>query len=315
MRPYILMDALLEDIANDRRIELGETTHIGRSKSCQIHLPEARISRQHAMIRHQDSGYWFYDLGSANGSYINGRRVTVAQRLEHGDTLGLSDHQFTFLRGDSEAGKGIEFEGRTIDATIADIQLSRMLMLVSDIKQFTKISEKLPPEALAQAIGGWYRDCNRLIKRCGGSIDKFVGDALLAYWPDTSHESRRRALVAAGSLREVCAEIQADHRQAFDDLGIDFELGVGIHIGSVAHGPMSEGVFTLLGDAVNVAFRIESLTRKLQKDILVSEDFLEDWEAGGNYCSPEGSQAIKGRSTPLVIYSVTRVPDDETVIP
>ena len=88
-----------------------------------------------------------------------------------------------------------------------------------------------------------------------------------------------------------------------------FRTGVAVHRGPVAYGAISAGEFTLLGDAVNVVFRLEALTRELGKPALISGDFLSDWEEGQTYSPHKGSHNIKGRSKPIEIFCLERAPD------
>ena len=90
------MKGCLVDTTNDSRCELAPVTIIGRNADCQVHIDDPQVSRRHAMIRHQDNGFWFYDLGSFNGSLLNGARVTTTLKLTDGDTLQLADHTYRF---------------------------------------------------------------------------------------------------------------------------------------------------------------------------------------------------------------------------
>src|SRR5436189_170648 len=85
---------------------LSEIAIFGRKQESTICLPDNRVSRRHAMIRRQEEGqYWFYDLGSFNGSYVNGERVTTVRQLEDGDLIRICDfeYQFDLVRPGDEA--------------------------------------------------------------------------------------------------------------------------------------------------------------------------------------------------------------------
>ena len=93
---------LLED-STKRTIPLQDTMLFGRKKDCHIRLTDSRVSRQHAMIRRQDDGdYWFYDLGSSNGSYINDQRVITTRKLNSEDNIRICDHEYSFDSGPKE---------------------------------------------------------------------------------------------------------------------------------------------------------------------------------------------------------------------
>ncbi len=305
------MAGYLMDVETQRKHPLLDTMLLGRKKDCHVRLTDSRVSRQHAMIRRQDDGdYWFYDLGSSNGSYINDQRVITTRKLTTDDKIRICDHEYQFDAG-LVSEKVAEIDDPSLDATISEIRTIPVVMLVSDIKGFTEISEKLPPDMLAQTIGSWYRECDEVLSAYGATVDKFIGDAVLAYWMDISPETRTRALMGAQALQQACGKIAIERADTFSEHDLKLESGLGLHLGKVAHGQMGQGTFTMLGDAVNITFRLESLTRPLKKSILVSEEFLSGWDEGYQFCCHEGSHIVKGRTTPLEVYSVEHIPVEE----
>jgi adenylate cyclase len=295
------LQATLVNKADGTETALPEIAIFGRKQESTICLPDNRVSRRHAMIRRQEEGeYWFYDLGSFNGSYINGERVTTVRQLEHGDTIRICDFEYDF--DIQQPGSGSNF-------TAPDMQVVPMIILVSDIKGFTRLSEMIPHDDLAQAIGSWYGYCDQILTEHGAAIDKFIGDAVLAYWTDTSPNARKWALSAARYLRESCDLIQEEMKATFDRYGMGFSSGVAMHLGEVSWGTLGQGGLTMLGDAVNTTFRIQALTRQLGSDVLVTSDFLKGWKDGGKYTRPLGSHALKGRQAEVDIYAVESAPE------
>lgn len=285
------------------RVELRDTLLIGRRPECNLTLDDTRVSRQHAMIRRQDDGYyWFYDLGSSNGSYINEQRVITTRRLLNGDVIRICETRFEFVG---------EMDGSTWppgEPTMADIRTLPVLLLVSDIKGYSRFAHKLAPDALAQMIGSWYREYDQILHFYGATVDKFIGDAVLAYWLEVEPAARLQAVRAAHALQAACDRISAENVEVFDKLGLRLESGVGLHLGTVAHGQIEKGTFTLLGEAVNEAFQIEALTRGVGRDILLSRQFLEGWEAGMAYCADEGTHQIRDHTKRLHVYSLAMTP-------
>ena len=143
----------------------------------------------------------------------------------------------------------------------------------------------------------------------GATVDKFIGDCVLAYWTGTSPTIRKKALLAARELIQATETIIQGQEEIFAEHDIHLQIGVGLHLGSVAHGAMSKGTFTLLGDAVNVTFRLEALTRTIGSDLIVSDDFVSGWDEGAAYFKAEGSHEIKGRVLPLLVHSVASWPE------
>lgn len=293
--------ATLVNSTDGTEVLLPEIAIFGRTPESTICLPDTRVSRRHAMIRRQeDDEYWFYDLGSFNGSYLNGERVTTVRQLENGDSIRIADFEYNFHLQDPDqpdASPG------------SDLQVLPMIILVSDIKGFTRLSEVIPHDELAQAIGSWYGYCDQILTEHGAAIDKFIGDAVLAYWTDTSPNARKWALSAARYLRESCDLIHEEMRWTFERAGMAFTSGVALHMGEVSWGQIGHGGLTMLGDAVNTTFRIQALTRSLGSDILVSGDFLRGWKDGAQHCRPLGTHPLKGRNAPVDLFALEHAPE------
>ena len=308
-----LRSGKLRDDAAGEEFVLQEVSVIGRNHESAVPIPDPRVSRRHAMIRRQNDGFWFFDLGSSNGSLINGRRVTTAQLLAAGDIIQIADHRFRFhgATGPLAGDHGIQMA----DRTIADVRSRNVVLLVSDIQGFTTISEKLTPDQLAPIIGSWYARTGAILDRHGATLDKFIGDCVLAYWLDTSVASRLSALKAAHEMRQACHQVQQEHRRILEPVGLDFGTGAAVHLGPVAYGAISPREFTLLGDAVNLVFRIESLTRKLAQPVLASSELFVGWAAGLACCRSLGSHPVKGRDQLVEVHALDRDPAvlDESV--
>lgn len=301
--------SLIDDVSGEIFV-LPEVSVIGRSRESTVTVPDPRVSRRHAMIRRQNDGFWFYDLGSINGSLINDRRVTTAQPLRSGDTIRIADRSFRFQGGETTGAAGC---GTSIAAhTIADVRAREVVLLVSDIRGFTALSERLAPDQLAPIIGSWYGRTEAILERHGATLDKFIGDCVLAYWLGTSVDNRLNALRAAQAMRSACEEVRHEHRGLLEPLGLGFSSGAAVHMGSAAYGAFSSREFTLLGDAVNLAFRLESLTRTLGAQVLVSSDLLDGWSEGLACCRSHGVQAVKGRDQAVEVFALECAPSDSS---
>ncbi|MBL9157929.1 MAG: FHA domain-containing protein [Verrucomicrobiales bacterium] len=297
------MNAYLQRIENDEIQDLAAVSIIGRSSECQIVIADPRVSRRHAMIRKQDGGFYLFDLGSFNGSYLNGSRVTAARQLQHGDVLTFADHEFHYgERGEKSSPASLEDLG---GSTIALIRSTPVVLLVSDIKGFTSLSEAIEADDLAQIIGSWYSDCERILAEAGATVDKFIGDCVLAYWTTVTPESLAASFRAAEQLLASCDRIYGERPDVFEKIDRQFEIGVALHTGKVAYGGMSQGEFTLVGDPVNLTFRLESLTRDLGKNVLLSGDFVREWPEVRAHCKNHGVHRVKGRAQGVEVFSVT----------
>ncbi|MDF1823004.1 MAG: adenylate/guanylate cyclase domain-containing protein [Verrucomicrobiales bacterium] len=285
--------------------ELTNVSIVGRSDECQIAVPDPRVSRRHAMIRKQDGGFYLFDLGSFNGSYLNGSRVTAAKQLKSGDIISLAEHEFQFQQDGGTITENLDELG---GSTIALIRSTPVIILVSDIMGYTAMSEAMGADDLAQVIGSWYSDVEAIISSSGGTVDKFIGDCVLAYWTKVDEESIKAALQTAAKLFESSDRIYGMHSEIFDQIGSRFNLGLALHAGKVAYGGLSQGESTLVGDPVNLTFRLESLTRELKQQVLLTGDFQRQIPADFVETKNLGVHKVKGRAQGVEVFALTSFP-------
>jgi adenylate cyclase len=293
---------------DQKTIPLIALMTLGRSRDCTIMLPDHHVSRQHALVRQQGKNdYWFTDLGSINGSYINNKRVITSTRIHHGDIVRISHFEFKVdLPQEANPDKSDEpiTDVSVTDVTLVDTTGGDVTMLVSDVRGYTRISEKLGPSQLAQVIGGWYKRCYLILHQEDAAIDKFIGDAVLAYWLGTGENEAKRALAAARGLNNACAELEQAHQAILAPHGLKFAAGVGIHMGPVTYSSIGSTARTIIGDAVNVTFRLEGLTRQIARKILLSGELVNrcpNLPDAFDFC---GEFAIKGRSGVMEVYGI-----------
>jgi adenylate cyclase len=299
------VSAVLRNLASGEVHPLEDFTLIGRGEGVSLRLADAGISRQHATIRRENFDYWLVDLGSANGSFVNDMALTSARVLRHGDRVRLGNSILVFH--ESGGPQALEFaqSARTQISTLPPRPLATeaATLFVADLKGFTQMSEKLSADQVADLLREWYADCQAIMRRHGASIDKFIGDSVFAYWHGIDMETRRKALSAAQELRSVEIDPATPTRallKARHDISIDCRIG--IHVGTVAMGPMGKGISTAVGDAVNTVFRIETLTRAVGQPLLVSAAFVDGWGNGADFESC-GFHHVKGRVEPIEVFA------------
>ena len=292
----------LEDTAEE--FPLADFNLIGRSQDATIRLVDNGVSRQHATIRRDGKLFWLADLGSANGTFVNDVAISTPRALRHGDHLQFGTCRFVFDNEESEITRELTGSQTQVLHTVAlPVRSVKATLLVGDLKDFTSISAQLTAEEVASLLREWYADCESIIKARGGIIDKFIGDGVFAYWPSIDSESRTRAEEAARLLSSPTTSPSPTRRWLKQNLGITLTCHVGLHVGPVALGAMGRGVNTAVGEAVNVTFRIEALTRRLSQPVLTSAAFLDGWEPGAKKYRSLGPQALKGQPDPVEVFA------------
>jgi adenylate cyclase len=303
------MPAKLKSLEKDLEITLEDFNMIGRSPDATIRLLDGGVSRQHATIRRDGSLFWISDLGSANGSFVNDVAVTTARALRHGDRVQFGTSSFVF-DNDEEGGTG-QTQASSTQAlhTIAlPVKTVKATLLVGDLRNFTAISAQLSAEEVAAMLREWYAQCELVLKSRGAIIDKFIGDGVFAYWHGDTPDIRAKATEAAKILSAPEAADSPKRKWLKENMNLEVFCHIGLNIGDVALGAMGRGMTTAVGEAVNVTFRIESLTRKLQVPVLAGAPFMDGWPEGLSIYQNAGIHPVKGQPDPVEVYSLIDAP-------
>ncbi|HEV7558798.1 MAG TPA: adenylate/guanylate cyclase domain-containing protein, partial [Kofleriaceae bacterium] len=178
-------------------------------------------------------------------------------------------------------------------------------VMFSDIRGFTGMSEGLEPRDVLMMLDDYFGRMSQIVKGHDGVVGKFLGDGMLAFWgvPDRLDDHAVRAVRAARDMRRALRELN-DHRAKSGQPPI--RIGIGIHTGPVAAGMLGgalQAEYTIIGDAVNVASRIEGLTKDHHVDVLVSETTwaqLPVTRRGDKLATAE----IRGRKEAVTVYTL-----------
>lgn len=251
---------------------------IGRSPKNKIVIDSQRVSRRHAIINAQDGGeFWLIDLGSSNGTYLNGRRIHHPVKLSSQDELVIGDQAFVFHQPNAMTDA---YRTTIAQRTVAQVHDISCWLLVADIEEFTVLSGSMDTDNLAELIGGWLARCKEAIEMHQGMMDKYLGDGFLAYWPATANTEKN----VAAALDEL-KRIQQSSNPRFRFV---------VHHGAVAAGGMpSMGEESLMGREVNFVFRMEKLAGALGIPILISAPAKSHLSSLAN-CNPAGAHELKG---------------------
>lgn len=283
----------------EKKIPCKAVLTLGRDKNSDIVIVDLLASRNHAMIRRLGHGdYYLIDSGSSNGSFVNSQRVAMPRLLKNGDRIqiGGSELMFEQERTEEDTLDTISME----ETVIADRPVIRQItVLVADIRGFTSLSEQVNIRTLTRLMTSWFHQVNEVISQHGGIVDKFIGDCVFARWESEMNEAYavKKALQAAVRLNEVTQQLNTN----FAELSEKLRIGVGINTGAASMGIGQDN--TALGDAVNIAFRLESATKVLGKDIVLSES---SYRFLPNECMTGEKQHIrvKGKRDTLRICSL-----------
>ena len=176
-------------------------------------------------------------------------------------------------------------------------------IVFADVTGSTALGERLDPEALRRVMGRYFDEMSAVIERHGGTVEKFIGDAVMAVFgiPRLHEDDALRAVRAAAEMREALEDLNAGLER---DHGVGLEARIGVNTGEVVAGDPSSGQRLVTGDAVNVAARLEQAaepgqillgdpTYRLVKDAVEVEPFE--------------ALELKGKTEAVAAYHLERV--------
>jgi adenylate cyclase len=194
--------------------------------------------------------------------------------------------------------KDLALGGKDVEATV----------LFSDIRGYTTLSEKISPEEVMNLLNRYHSTMGRVFRRHGGVVFDYQGDAQMVVFgaPDPSPDHAKSAVKTAIEMQREMAEL----RKELGELGAALEVGIGVATGTIAYGMVGDEHhkdFAAIGDTVNVAARLQALSRDLGSPITITEQTFE--KVKNSFVTEKlPPTKVKGKSEPLVIY---RVPDQD----
>lgn len=183
---------------------------------------------------------------------------------------------------------------------------AELTILFSDIRGFTSISEKLEPQQVIAFLNEYLSEMAAIVKHAGGTLDKFIGDAVMAFWgepvphPDHADRAADCALAMQAKTAELAKRWVAEGKP-------DIHIGVGINTAEVVVGNIGsldhKLDYTVIGDGVNLASRLESANKEFHTGIIVSEFTLA--KLGDRFdVRALGDVKVKGKERPVAIYEL-----------
>jgi adenylate cyclase len=183
---------------------------------------------------------------------------------------------------------------------------SEITVLFSDIRGFTSISESLDAQELADLLNGYLTEMTRIVFRYQGTLDKYIGDAVMGFWgaPYEEPDHATRACNAALSMLARLAELQKDWRAQGQPV---LDIGIGLNTGVASVGNMGSSMrlaYTAMGDAVNLASRLEGLNKEYGTRIIISESTYKVLQSDRVLVRELDMIRVKGKLLPVTIYEV-----------
>ncbi len=185
-------------------------------------------------------------------------------------------------------------------------QKVELTVLFSDIRGFTTMSETTPPEKIVEMLNVHFSAMADIILKRKGTIDKYIGDAIMAFWgaPVRTNDHPEQAVLAAQEMLEALKGVNA----ALKERGFETEIkiGIGINTGVATIGEIGSEKkknYTIVGDTVNLASRLESITKEYKSPLIFSEYTYEKIKNTVD-CKLLGNVKVKGREQPVTIYTV-----------
>lgn len=254
-----------------------------------------------------------------------GNETTVLRKVQQGDLSTrvpqltadefgeIANHTNVMIEGLIERDHIKNVFGKTVSPAIANRLMQQeeagfplggsiqpLVIMMCDIQDFTSRTEKCPPQTVIKDLNRWFTEAVEAIKDHDGVVDKFIGDGILAIFGlDGDVDACEKAV--------ACAEDMLNRlKRLNEELDDPFAVGIGIHKGDILAGIVGSSErleYTVVGDAVNTAARIENMTRQLRADILVSEAVRNDL-SGTRQWHDFGEQSFKGKTERIRLFGL-----------
>jgi class 3 adenylate cyclase len=260
---------------------------IGRQPDNDLVLDTPGLSRRHALLAAEAAGYTISDLHSRNGTFVNRTVITRPVRLQDGDEIRLGEVALRFRT--TVASEGAEASSPT--QRLDQMRQHACWLLLVDIAGFGALNHELGSEAALRQTQGWIKAISPLIERHGGRINRFLGDAIFAYWL-VDKAPPANVLATLHGIEAWRPQSPLAFRQV-------------LHRGEVlfTHSDLGE---ELTGQEVNFIFRSEKIAKTFGVPAMLSEAAMKALGLDDRTISC-GQSAVDGMPG---LFSFYRLPDD-----
>ena len=233
----------------------------------------------------------------------------IIPTLDHAVTQELEKRRVRFMFSRFISPNMVDQLLKTKDLTSLN-KRAEITILFSDIRGFTSFSEKLSPDEVVTLLNAYLEAMTEVIHRNGGTVDKYEGDAIMAFFGEPiEHEDHAlRAARTALEMQSVLEQLRIEWK-ASGFYEQDFEIGVGVHTGEVFVGLIGSEErlnYTAIGDSANVAARLQELTKTYKVPIIISRDTYEKASESLTVEYLEETE-LRGRTRPVSLYQLTGI--------
>jgi adenylate cyclase len=241
---------------------------------------------------------------------VGGGNYDVAAPVSTNDEIGELGHAMNeMIGGLAERERLRDAFGRAVTPEVRDYLVERgatlggreltVSMLFLDVRGFTTLSEGLAPEETLSWLNTVFAVVGEAIFAAGGTIDKYMGDAVMAVFgaPMPQEDHAQRALNAARQIRMEASALAVEP---------PLRYGIGLHSGPVLAGTMGTKRrmdFTVIGDTVNTASRVEAMCKDLDREVLMTGEFVAQLGTSAGELIDLGDHHLRGRNRPVRLYT------------
>ncbi len=288
----------------------GETIRVGRIEPNDVVLIDRRVSRFHASVSASGSGLVVCDLSSMNGTFVNGSRISTPRSVNSGDIIAVGDTVIKVTALSAVPLCDGQAIGDSASMTLAaEMKAVKITVMLADVCSYTRISAQCPAADVTAMLQRWLNEASDIVRRHGGIVDKYIGDCVMAFWRDVPESACRaggravEALRAGLEIRKVTQDlVDAGHWP--HEREFPWRCRVALNSGDALMGSLggSSRHFTVVGDCVNVAFKIEDAAGKLNCDVVMSEGTAGS--VSSEFAVRQiGTTMIDGRNEAVPVYT------------
>ena len=289
------------------QLRAKEVLRVGRGEENELVLDDFLVSRLHAVFNGSATGIILSDLSSLNGTYVNGRCVTTSVVLRPGDVVALGATEIIVHSGTTGKPPAVGTGPGTLIQQMRQVVMS---ILVAKVCDFTAYSEQRAPNDMAAMLQRWFARVSETVEEFGGEVDKYNGDCVMALWPGLETHARDLASQAAEAALAILVRTSALSASgvwayhATNPWRCHIALNSGVALLRTLGGARARD-FTVLGETVNVAFRLNELAGKVEPKILIGAATASLIE-NDFVIEPLGSSLVAGRAGAVDSFSLVR---------